>query len=128
MRKLVFEEAGRLYGKHLEAEAIARDRFKEYEAVAKRLRKNGESPAEMSAAIDRYLEAVTLRGEITDELRLYERLASGALGGGEYRYGGEGPHAYPPEPGGWKPYWEGEGGPRFEGNLLSPVYINDLSP
>ena len=112
MRKLVFEEAGRLYGKHLEAEAIARDRFKEYEAA--------EDPDVVKAASDRFLEAVLLRGEITDELRLYEELASRALGGGEYRYGGEGPHAYPPEPGGWKPYWEGEGGPRFDGDLLSP--------
>ena len=119
MRKLVFEEAGRLYGKHLEAEAIARDRFKEYEAAVKRASGTND-PSDMTAASDRYVEAVTLRGEITDELRLYERLASRALGGGEYRYGGEGPHAYPPEPGGWKPYWEGEGGPRFDGDLLSP--------
>ena len=112
MRKLVFEEPGRLYGKHLEAEAIARDRFKEYEAVAKRLRKNGESPAEMSAAIDRYVEAVTLRGEITDELRLYEELAGRATGGGEI-----GSTMVRSAPDGWKPYWEDGGVRRFEDDL-----------
>ena len=115
MRKLVFEEAGRLYGKHLEAAAIARDRFKEYEAV--------EDPDDIKATGDRFLSAVLLRGEITDELRLYEELAGRATGGGEI-----GSTMVRSAPDGWKPYWEDGGVRRFDDDLLSPVYINDLSP
>ena len=122
MRKLVFEEAGRLYGKHLEAEAIARDLYKEYEAVVKRSRST-DGPSDMKAASDRYVEAVTLRGEITDELRLYEELAGRATGGGEI-----GSTMVRSAPDGWKPYWEDGGVRRFDDDLLSPVYINDLSP